>query len=115
MMGRVVAKDLLQTESDAAVTLLDCRAGLLREAAEFIADARLKPEQLDVRETDRAARMLEGHRAAIGALPHRCSLDGLAAAIAAGVPTIDLVGSDPERRQEFEQRVQEVGILVVPG
>lgn len=115
LMGRVVAKDLLQAESDATVTLFDYSGGCLTEAAEFIADPRLGTEQLDVSETDRAARMLEGHAVAVGALPHRCSLDGIAAAIAAAVPIVDLVGGDPERRQELEQGAVEAGVLVIPG
>ena len=115
LMGRVIAKDLIETEPDAVVTLIDFDAGLLKDAAEFIDDPRLSVERVDVGDTDRTAKMLEGCRAVVGALPHRCSMDGLAAAIAARAPIVDLVGSQPERRQELDERAQDAGILVIPG
>ena len=115
LMGRVVAKDLIQTEPDAVVTLIDRDAGLLADAKDFIDDRRLTPEQVDVGKTDRVAKMLEGCKAVVGALPHRYSLDGLTAAITAGAPIVDLVGSEPERRQELDERARDAKILVIPG
>ncbi|MFQ5704363.1 MAG: saccharopine dehydrogenase family protein [Gemmatimonadales bacterium] len=115
LMGRVVAKDLIETEPDTAVTLIDFNAALLEDAAAFIDNPRLSVERVDVGETDRTAKVLEGCRAVVAALPHRRSMDGLTAAIAARAPIVDLVGSHPERRQQLDGRAQDAGILVVPG
>jgi lysine 6-dehydrogenase len=115
LMGRVVAKHFLQTESDAAVTLLDRDERLLGQAVDFVADERLHPAQVDVEDTDRAAAVLQGHDAAVGALPHRCSLDGLEAALRAAVSVVDMVGSSPEQRQALDSRARDAGVLLIPG
>jgi Saccharopine dehydrogenase and related proteins len=114
-MGRVVARDLLESEADATVTLLDLNPDLLREAAGFVADPRLVARPLDVTDREAAAAALRGHCAAVAALPHGRSLDALRAAISAGVPIVDLVGSYPERRMELDRAAREAGVLVVPG
>jgi lysine 6-dehydrogenase len=114
-MGQVAVKDLLATETDASVTLLDSDVDRLEEVARLIDDARLTTERLDVGDGSRAVRALEGHTAAIGALPHASSLDGLMVAIAAGVPVVDLVGSKPEERVELDPEARKAGVLVVPG
>jgi lysine 6-dehydrogenase len=120
MMGRVIAKDLLETEIDAHVTLLDLDTGLLEEVTELLADIpevndRLATQQVDVRDTARVAQALQGHDAAIAALPHACALDALKAGIQAGVSTVDLVGSKPELRRELDGAATEAGVLIVPG
>lgn len=115
LMGRVVARDLLESDEDATVTLLDLSADLLRKASEFVADPRLDPRPLDVTDRSAAAAALEGHCAAVAALPHGRSLDALAAAISAGVPIVDLVGSHPERRVALDAEAREAGVLIVPG
>jgi lysine 6-dehydrogenase len=114
-MGRVVAKDLLETESDATVTLLDRSRDLLGQAADFIGDDRLDSRQLDVSDVDGTARLLEGHDAAVGALPHRHSLEGIKAGMRAGVSIVDLVGSAPEGRVELAPVAEAAGIVVIPG
>jgi len=120
LMGRVIAKDLLQSEADAQVLLLDLDLGLLDEVREILTrdagnEARLTTASLDVRDIARTAAALEGHDAAIGALPHACALDALKAAIRAGVPMVDLVGSRPEQRRELDGAARNVGVLIVPG
>ena len=115
LMGRVVAKDLLQVEPDARVTLVDRSPALLTDAASFIADRRLRAHQLDVTDAEPAASVLAGHAAVVNALPHRYSLAGIDAAIAAEVSIVDLVGAEPERRRALDGRAREAGILILPG
>ena len=114
-MGRVVAKDLLQVEPDARVTLVDRSPALLTDAATFIADGRLRAHQLDVTDAEQSVSALAGHAAVVNALPHRYSLAGLEAAIAASVSIVDLVGAEPERRVALDGRAREAGILILPG
>jgi lysine 6-dehydrogenase len=115
MMGRVAAKDLLTTEPDARVTLLDIDARLLEEVAQGLSSPRLVPLELDVTERERATEALRGHVAAVGALPHAGSLAAVEASIDAGVSFVDLVGSKPELRRALDQKARDAGILVVPG
>lgn len=115
LMGQVVAEDLLQTEADAEVTLLDFNESGLTEAAHLVDDERLTTKRLDVQDAAKATGTLEGHTVAIGALPHARSLESQKIAIAAGVPMIDLVGSYPELRVELDPAAQEAGVLIVPG
>jgi lysine 6-dehydrogenase len=115
LMGRVVAKDLLQTEEEATVTLLDSSNDRLNEAALLVDDERLTLERLDVQDRTQAVRTLGGHTVAIGALPHARSLESLKLAIAADVPMVDLVGSYPELRVELDPAAREASLLIVPG
>lgn len=115
LMGRVIARDLLQAEPDARVTLMDVDEGLLRETVDPLADARLEAVVVDVHDVDEAAHTLAGHDVAVSALPHRCSLAALDVALAARVSIVDLVGSQPEARLELEFRARDAGILILPG
>jgi len=120
MMGRVIAKDLLETDPDAHVTLLDLDTDLLDQVTELLAslpdvDDRLATQEMDVQDTPRVAQALQGHDAAIGALPHACALDALKAAVQAGISMVDLVGSKPELRRELDGAAREAGVLLVPG
>jgi lysine 6-dehydrogenase len=115
LMGRVAVKDLLATEPDAGVTLLDMDEGLLEEVSELIPDERLETVQVDVEDLEATAAILRGHAAAIGALPHARSLQGIEAAISSGVSFADLVGSKPELRRARNERAREAGVLIIPG
>ncbi len=120
LMGRFAAKELLRSEPDARVTLLDLDEGMLEETGGLLArDAwvgqRLATARVDVQDIDQTGNALSGHDAAIGALPHACALDALKAAIHAGVSTVDLVGSKPELRRELDRSARDAGVLIVPG
>lgn len=115
LMGRVAAKDLLETEPDARVTLLDLDGELLREVSDVLPTPRLVTQPLDVTDREQAVEALQGHSVAIGALPHARSLQAIEAAIDAGVSLVDLVGSRPELRKAMDEAAEEAGILVVPG
>ena len=99
----------------ARVTLVDRSKALLADATTFIADGRLRAHQLDVTDAAQAVSALAGHAAVVNALPHRYSLAGLDAAIAASVSIVDLVGAEPERRVALDGRAREANILILPG
>ncbi|MFC1659844.1 saccharopine dehydrogenase family protein [Gemmatimonadota bacterium] len=115
LMGRAVAKDLLRSETDASVTLMDFREDVLEGVAKEIAQERLRTESLDIRNRAASAEKLKGHSAVVAALPHAQSMAGLEAAITAGVPIVDLVGSRPELKRGLDREAREAGVLVLPG
>lgn len=115
LMGRVAAKDLLETQPDARVTLMDLDGELLDEVSDLLPTPRLVTRPVDVTDPDRAAEALRGHSVAIGALPHARSLQAIEAAIDAGVSFVDLVGSRPELRRALDGKAEAAGVLVVPG
>ena len=115
LMGRVAARDLLETEADSAVTLVDSNELVLQGAVEFIGNERLTPVHTNVQDTSQTAAVLAGHDAVISALPHRFSLDGIEATLRARVPLVDMVGASPERRVALHARARDAGVLIVPG
>jgi len=115
LMGRVIAKDFLDTESDAMVTLIDSDDDRLKQVTEFVTGKRIKTYRLDITDTESAVRILKGHDVAVCALPHRFSLASIEAAIRAGVSLVDLVGEAPEQRQSLHQKALDAGIIVIPG
>lgn len=115
MMGRVVAQDLLASETEATVVLYDRSDELLADAIDGIADSRLTTKAVDAQDGDAAARAMEGHDVAIAALPHGLSLGLVVAAIASGTSLVDLVGEAPEKRRALDAEARRAGSLIVPG
>jgi len=115
LMGRVVAKDLLESEPEARVTLMDLNPARLYEVAGLLANPRLVTRMLDVTVREGAIELLRDHDVAIGALPHARSLQAIEASIGAGVSFVDLVGSKPELRKALDGTASEARVLVVPG
>ncbi len=115
MMGRVIAKDLLLTEPECTVSVLDADSSKLTEVARVLDTDRVRTGTVDVRDTDSAAQAMEGHSAAVGALPHAFALDAIKASVRAGVSMVDLVGSKPEMRRDLHSASREAGVLIVPG
>ncbi len=114
-MGRVIAKELLNNDSDTAVSLYDSSSTALEDAANVIASERLNTQVVDICDPAKAATALEGHVAVIGALPHSLSYPAILAAIDARVSFIDLVGEAPEERIALHDRAIEAGCLILPG
>jgi lysine 6-dehydrogenase len=115
MMGRVIAKDLLETEPECTVSVLDADREKLTEVARLLDTDRVQTVPVDVRDTNSAARAMEGHSAAVGALPHAFALDAIRASVQASVSMVDLVGSKPELRRDLDGASREAGVLIVPG
>jgi lysine 6-dehydrogenase len=85
------------------------------EVAGLLDSDRITTGILDVRTTQEAAGALRDHTVAVGALPHAFALDALRAAVEAGVPMVDLVGSKPELRRDLDPAAAEAGVLIIPG
>jgi lysine 6-dehydrogenase len=114
-MGEVLAKDLIGSDPESMVTLLDVDFERLGQAAEFIGSDRLLPLQRDVEDKNQRLEVMEGKDVALCALLHEHSLISLDAAVAKGVHYIDLVGEAPLERMEYDSRAKEKGIVVISG
>lgn len=115
MMGRVVARDLVETEADAEVILCDVSDRMLREAVDLVGSPRVTSRNVDVGNRSKTMEALRGRDVAIGALPHGVSLALVRSAVEAGTAFVDLVGSEPEKRAELHERAKETGCLIVPA
>ena len=114
-MGRVIAQDLVETETDAQVTLFDVSDSLLEEASRFIGSDRLATRRLNIANEANAVEALRDRDVAIGALPHGVSLSLVEAAVEAGTSLVDLVGSGPEKRAALHRSAKANDCLIVPG
>ena len=115
MMGGAIARDLLEQDEQAQVTLLDRDEARLTQIAEKLPSSRLRQGKVDVLDAAATAKALQDHAVAISALPHGLSLGGIEAGIRAGVCVVDLVGEAPEERAALGERALASGVLVVPG
>jgi len=115
MMGRVVAKDLIGSEPDAHVTLLDFSEELLGKASAAIGSDRLRVARVDAKDREATKRAMAGHDAAVGALPHALSLPLVEAAVASGTSLVDLVGEASQMRRALDGEARANGAIIVPG
>lgn len=115
LMGRVIARDLVESEPEATVTLFDINDSLLEEAVRFIGSDHLSTRVLDIGDTAAATAALENHHVAIGALPHSMSYPATVAALRARVSYIDLVGEAPEPLIALHEQAVDAGCLIIPG
>jgi len=114
-MGVVLAKDLIESDPECQVTLVDIDFERLGQAAEFIGSDRLLPLQRDIGDKNQRMEVMEGKDVALCALLHEQSLISLDAAVSNGVHYIDLVGEAPLKRMEYDSRAKEKGIAVISG
>jgi lysine 6-dehydrogenase len=114
-MGVVLAKDLIESDSECRVTLVDIDFERLGRSAEFIGSDRVVPLQRDVEDENQRMEVMEGKDVALCALLHEQSLISLDAAVANGVHYIDLVGEAPLERMKYDSRAKEKGIAVISG
>jgi lysine 6-dehydrogenase len=114
-MGKVLAKDLIESDAACLVTLLDIDLERLRKTADFIGSDRLLPLQRDIEDQEQRLEVMEGKDVALCALLHEHSLMSLDAAVERGVHYIDLVGEATLERKEYDGRAREKGISVISG
>ena len=114
-MGVVLAKDLIESDHECRVTLVDIDFERLGQATEFIGNDRLIPLQRDIEDENQRMEVMEGKDVAMCALLHEQSLISLDAAVANGVHYIDLVGEAPLERMKYDSRAKEKGIAVISG
>jgi lysine 6-dehydrogenase len=114
-MGVVLAKDLIESDPDCRVTLVDIDFDRLGLATKFIGSDRVVPLQRDIEDESQRLEVMEGKDVALCALLHEQSLISLDAAVAKGVHHIDLVGEAPLERMKYNSRAKEKGIAVISG
>ena len=114
-MGVVLAKDLIESNPDCRVTLVDIDFDRLGLATKFIGSDRVVPLQRDIEDENQRMEVMEGKDVALCALLHEQSLISLDAAVAKGVHYIDLVGEAPLERMKYDSRAKEKGIAVISG
>lgn len=114
-MGVVLAKDLIESDPECSVTLVDIDFDRLGKATKFIESDRVIPLQRDIEDEGQRLEVMEGKDVALCALLHEQSLISLAAAVEKGVHYIDLIGEAPLERMKYDSRAMEKGIAVISG
>ena len=114
-MGVVLAKDLIESDADSRVTLVDKSSDQLKHASEFIQSERLSPVQKDLEAEDQRYEIFEGKDVALCALLHKHSLLALETSVRRGVHFVDLVGEGPLERLRYDEEAKEKGICVISG
>ena len=115
LMGKVIAKDLIESENNSEVTIFDNDDSALQNTKNFVTSSRLKTEKIDINDINASSGRLKNFSIILSALPHSASLNAIKTAIEAGISCVDLVGSMPEKRLELNKEAEDAGILVVPG
>ena len=114
-MGVILAKDLLESDKESRVTLVDIDFERLKTAAEFISSGRLVPIQRDIEDREQRGNLFEGFHVCLCALLHKHSLMSMEASIAAGVHFVDLIGEFTLEKQKKDEEAKRRGITVLSG
>ena len=114
-MGVVLAKDLIESDADSRVTLVDKNSDQLEFASEFIRSERLFPVQRDLEVEEQRNEMVEGKDVALCALLHKHSLPMLETSVRQGVHFVDLVGEGPSGRLRYDEEAKNKGICLISG
>jgi len=114
-MGVVLAKDLILSNDQSVVTLVDIDFEKLNQARDFISSDRLIPLQRNIEDRNQREGMFKGQDVVLAALLHEHSLLILEEAVEQGVHLIDLVGDKPLERLVHDEKAKEKGIAIIPG
>ena len=114
-MGVVLAKDLIVSDPDFRVTLVDVDFNALKRAKEFIQSERLETVQRDIEDQEQRDQVLEGKDIVLCALLHRHSLPVLESAVRMGVHFVDIVGEFTLERLEFNEEARNKEIIAISG
>ncbi len=114
-MGVVLAKDLILSNSQNVVTLVDVEFGRLNQARDFILSDRLIPLQRNIEDRSQREGMFKGQDVVLAALLHEHSLLILEEAVKQGVHLVDLVGDNPLERLVHDEKAKEKRITIIPG
>ncbi len=114
-MGIVLAKDLLESDEQNQVTLVDIDPECLTHASEIMLNDRLFPLQGDVEDEEFTEKIFKGKDVALCALLHTHSLPMLKAAVRLGISFVDLVGEWPLERLEHDEEAKTKGICLISG
>ena len=114
-MGLVLAKDLIESEPDFTVTLVDVDFNALTHAKEFIHSDRLETVQRDIEDKEQRDEVINGKDVVLCALLHRHSLPVLESAVRLGVHFVDVVGEFTLERLEFDEEAKNKAITALSG
>jgi lysine 6-dehydrogenase len=114
-MGVVLAKDLILSNDQSLVTLVDIDFARLKQARDFIPSDRLIPLQRNIEDRSQREGMFKGQDVVLAALLHEHSLLILEEAVKQGIHLIDLVGDKPLERLVHDEKAKEKGITIIPG
>lgn len=114
-MGIVLAKDLIESNAQNEVTLIDISSDHLKRALEIIRSHRLSPLQVDVEDESQRKTVFEGKDVALCALLHKYSLPALKAAVQHEVHFVDLVGEHPVERLDYNEEARKKGLCLISG
>jgi len=114
-MGLVLAKDLIESEPDFTVTLVDVDFNALTHVKEFIHSDRLETVQRDIEDKEQRDEVINGKDVVLCALLHRHSLPVLESAVRLGVHFVDVVGEFTLERLEFDEEAKNKDITALSG
>ncbi len=114
-MGIVLAKDLVESESQNKVTVVDISSEQLNKARKFIQSRRLVVLQRDMEDEKHRVEIFEDQDVALSALLHRHSLLALNTAVRKGVHFVDLVGERPLERLKYDAEAKKKKITLISG
>ncbi len=114
-MGIVLANDLIESNAQNEVTLVDISPDQLKQASEIIQSGRLFPFRIDVEDESQVKTMFEGKVVALCALLHKHSLPMLEAAVQHGVHFVDLVGEYPVERLDYDEEAKKKRLCLISG
>ena len=115
LQGSACAFDLLRT-TDAAVTLADARPARLPRFLDHADRNRLSVMSLDAKDHRAVAQAMEGHDAALSALPYYLNVDMARLAIDVGLHFADLGGNTEmvRRQQRLDSAAANKGLSIMP-
>lgn len=114
-MGRVLAKDLIESSPQNNVTLVDISQHQLEKARKFIASSRLEVLASDMENEGQRKELCQGKDVILNALLHRHSLPTLETAIRSGCHFVDLVGEAPLARLSYDQEAKDNDVTAISG
>jgi len=120
MMGSAAAYDMARQPDIVSVTLADTDLKRAREVAARInhihGGKKVKAVSLDASDQKSAARVMQGHKAALSAVPYFLNLALAQAAIDAGCHFADLGGNNTVVRQELalSHKAEKRGVAIAP-
>ena len=120
MMGSAAAYDMARQPDIMSVTLADANIKRAREVAARInhihGGKKVKAVSLDASDQKSAARVMQGHKAALSAVPYFLNLALAQAAIEAGCHFADLGGNNTVVRQELalSHKAEKRGVAIAP-
>jgi lysine 6-dehydrogenase len=114
-MGRVLAKDLIESSPQSRVTLVDIGPEHLKKAGEFVASSRLEVLQGDMDDEEQRKSICRDKDVILNALLHRHSLPLLSTAIRSSAHFVDLAGEAPLDRMAHDREAKAGGVTVLSG